>query len=331
MSGASVQRPPGYFCPMARVFVTGASGKIGRRLLPRLVASGHEVTGLTRREHGRGIIEEAGGRALVGDLHDTKRLIEQVGDAAIVYHLAGGVRGPGHQTPERINVEATRSLIEALHHSKVTRVVFTSTSAVYGDRSGLWVDEGMRPWPNTRFGESKAACEEALLASGLPTRIARLGVVYGPAFPVLLADALARGRAFLPGEGRNYMPMVHVDDVVAALTLIEEQGGEGEAYNVADTEPRLFGDFYRLVHGQVGGRPVRFWSTWIPSYIQQRVARKNERFCTRINRTPRFTPDNLRLYTASLRMKVDRLRDELGMTWQHPNIESGVAASFAHN
>jgi nucleoside-diphosphate-sugar epimerase len=159
-------------------------------------------------------------------------------------------------------------------------------------------------------------------------RVARVAATYGPGFRFLLTEQMKAGRAWLPGEGKNHVPVVHVDDVVAALARIAEAGRDGEAYHVAGRTQPMLREFYAAVHARAGGKPVRFWSTWIPSAFQVAGARWNERLATRIGTRPRFTEDNLKLYTASVRLRTERLEKELGFTWAWPDHETGVAACF---
>jgi nucleoside-diphosphate-sugar epimerase len=315
----------------SRIFVTGASGRVAMPLISALVAEGHQVIGLARTEEKAAAVRALGAECLVGDLSSTDVLVSGVNGAERIFHLAGGVRGRGQETPDVINSQGTASLIDAIQRadtSSLQSILFTSTCAIYGDRSNLWVPEDMTPTPNTRYGESKLAAEGALLASGLPVRIVRLAAVYGPGFPFMMDDRMQAGKGWLPGEGRNYIPTIHIDDCVAGLLLIDQKGASGEIYHLADQEPMLLKDFYAEVHRLSGGTPMRFWSTWIPSYVQRSAARYNERLQSKINRCPRFTPDNLKLYTNSVRLKVERLEKELSFTWKHPNAASGLAATL---
>jgi hypothetical protein len=74
---------------------------------------------------------------------------------------------------------------------------------------------------------------------------------------------------------------------------------------------------------------VRFWSTWIPSALQHRAATANERLAAALGRRPRFTPDALKLYTASSRLQTTRLERELSFVWRHPEPTAGVAQALA--
>lgn len=314
-----------------RIFVTGGNGRVGRHLVARLVELGHAVTCLVRSDAGEQLMREAGARPVRGALEDVPVVREAARGAEVVYHLAGGLRGPGRRTPDLVNHQTTLRLIEAI--GEVQTLLFTSSCAVYGDRSGLWVTEDLGPSPNTRYGRSKADAEAALLDAwrkrGLPVKIVRLAAVYGPGFPFLMDDRMRTGRAWLPGEGRNYVPTIHVDDAVSGIVRVAESGNAGEIYNLADRAPVTLGEFYRQVHEYVGGTPMRFWSTWIPSYVQTWAARYNERIQSRLGLRPRFTPDNLLLFRNSVRMKVERMEKELGFEWRYPETASGLAATFA--
>jgi nucleoside-diphosphate-sugar epimerase len=317
----------------SHVFVTGASGRVASRLIPRLLEAGHTVTGLTRTESKAAAVRSMGATCVVGELGRPDVIDEGLAGAKIVFHLAGGMRGAGQQTPDRINRLGTLSLLDRLEHAgELDAVVFTSSCAVYGDRSGLWVDDDMPAHPHTRYGASKVAAENALVeaaARGLPVRIARLAAVYGPGFPFMLETWIREGKAWLPGEGRNVVPTIHVEDAVTALMLLASPAATHIHYNLADRSPVSVAEFYGAVANSTGGTPPKHWSTWIPSYVQFAAARWNERVQSRTQTRPRFTPDAIRLMTASVRMKTERLEQELGMEWSHPNPIDGLTDVFS--
>ena len=315
-----------------RVFVTGANGNIGIRLVRALAQRGDDVVAMARSTDKATAVESAGAKeCLVGDIRDIDTLQQGCDGADCVFHLAGGLRGPGRETPERINRDGASNLAEALArlHKPPQRLIFPSTWLVYGDRSDMWVDETFRPNPQTNYARSKLDAERILLDAGelrgFQVSIARLAAVYGPDFPILLLPRIRKGRAWLPGEGRDRMPLVHVDDCVAALLLIQTRGAGGEIYHVAGRDQPTINEFYTQVARRAGGTPARFWSTHIPSYIQQLVARQAERVLSHTSRTPILTPDMLRIFTSSLRLKVDRLEKELEFQWRYPDLESGLA------
>jgi nucleoside-diphosphate-sugar epimerase len=312
---------------MDEVLVTGGTGRIGAPLVRALLARGARVSVLTRDPARAAALADAGAKLVRGSLFDAG-LADAARGASTVYHLAGGVRGRGTDTPDKLNREGTLAVLDAVRGRTLRAFVLASSGAVYGDRSGLWVGEDYPASPNTRYGESKAAAEAAVQASGVPFRVARIAATYGPGFAFLLADQMRAGRAWLPGEGRNHVPVGHVDDIVAALLRLGEDDASGVYHLAGRTTPTLK-EFYTSVHAISGGTPVRFWSTWIPSVLQLTVARANERVATRVGTLPRFTEDNLRLFTASVRLRTDRLEKDLGFTWRHPDHVEGVHAALA--
>lgn len=310
------------------VFVTGATGRLGAPLVRALLARGDRVVALTRDPARAAGLEQAGARLVKGALTDAAALAEGVRGASAVYHLAGGVRGKGTETADRLNREGTLAVLDAVRGAKLRAFVFASSAAVYGDRSGLWVSEDYPPSPHTAYGASKVAAEQAVAAAGLPARIARVAAVYGPGFPFLMADRMQANKAWLPGEGRNIVPVVHVDDAVAALLRVGDAEADGVFHVAGRTTPTLK-EFYTAVHAVAGGTPMRFWSTWVPSALQFAAARANERLATRIGGRPRFTEDNLRLFTASVRLRTERLEKELGFAWSYPDHAGGIRAALA--
>jgi nucleoside-diphosphate-sugar epimerase len=300
-----------------------------------LIAEGHSVAALCRNAADEKALQQDGAEPIRGDLEDTEALRRGAADAEVLFHLAGGVRGRGRNTPARLNAEGTQSLLEAIRGlNNLKAFVLASSCAVYGDRSSLWVEEDFTVSPNTRYGRSKRAAEEACIEamerSNLPLKIARIAAVYGEGFPFAMVDRLQNGNAWLPGEGRNCIPLIHIEDCVRALCVIAEKAEDGSIVHVADRSSPTLSEFYQAVHAQVGGTPMRFWSTYIPSYVQRFAARKNERIQSRLGLKPRFTPDNLALYTNSVRLKTHALADTLGFEWRYPTIETGVPASFSN-
>jgi nucleoside-diphosphate-sugar epimerase len=317
-----------------RVFVTGANGQLGIPLIRSLVADGHEVVGLARTPRRKARVERAGASCLLGDLYDIDLLARGCEGATWIYHLAGAIRGRGDETADRINRMGTANLLAALKRCErqPQGLLFASSCAVYGDRSGLWMEEDMQPSPMTRYGLSKADAEdllrEAQLSDGLPIRIARIGIVYGPGFSVMLEEPIRRGRCWLPGEGQNLMPIIHVDDAIAALRAVMERGESDGIYHLSTWHPVQAREFYQAVATRVGGKPARFWSTYVPTFVQHGIADWYERAMSHSSRRPVLTPDMLKLLTASLRMKPERLDKQLAFVWRYPELEAGMDATF---
>ena len=318
-----------------RCFVTGANGRIGIHLVRALADSGHVVVGLARSKTKAAAVRDAGASdCIVGHMHDVACLERGLEGANVIYHLAGGLRGPGQETPDVVNRESADNLVAAIkaRTPPLRSVLFTSTCAVYGDREDRWVDEDQAVGPNTRYGQSKVDAEQIFLAEhrrfDLPVKIARVAAVYGKDFPFLMVEQIRAGKAKLPGEGADSVPLIHVDDCVRALRLIADQGADGSIYNVGDQSDTTYEKFYAEVARLVGGTSPLFWSDFVPAHLQLFLAKQYERVTSRTGRSPRLTPDMLKLFTNSLRMRSDRLESELGFNWRHPTYADGLAEMF---
>lgn len=312
-----------------RVFVTGASGQVGLPLVRELVGRGHSVAALVRTPAKEEAVRSAGAEVIAGSMADRAALERGVAGCDVVMHLAGGARGAGRETADVINRQASELLADVIRSSnpKPSKIVFASSATIYGDRSGLWVPEDFPSNPQTNYGRSKVAAEDALKAAGVPLVICRIAAVYGPGIRFTADDRMKAGRAWLPGEGKNLVPLVHLDDCVAALVLVAEKAEAGVVHVAGKSTP-LLREFYAAVHKASGGKPMRFWSTWVPSVFQFRAAKENERLQALLGTKPRFTEDNLRIYTASLRLRTDTLEKQLGFEWKYPDHKDGVAATF---
>ncbi|HEY7380434.1 MAG TPA: NAD-dependent epimerase/dehydratase family protein [Gaiella sp.] len=236
-----------------RYLVTGAAGFIGSTLADTLEAAGHEllaVDAFTDYYDPALKRENATGRLVVeADLAETE--IEPLLEGTDgVYHLAGqpGVRasfGPEFELYVRRNILATARLFEVAAAAGV-RVVYASSSSVYGEAEAYPTREDATPRPISPYGVTKLACEHLAHAlartEGLDAVGLRYFTVYGPrqrpdmAFTRLL-EALRSGAAFpLYGDGSASRSFTYVADAVAATIAAMERGRTGEIYNVGGGE-----------------------------------------------------------------------------------------------
>ena len=232
-----------------RYVVTGAAGFIGSHLAETLLAAGHEVVSVdSYTDYYERARKERNAAALdVLELDLAEAPLEPIlAGADGVFHLAGqpGVRASWGETFAlylQRNVLATQRLFEAAAAADV-RVVFASSSSVYGDAERYPTAEDVAPRPISPYGISKLACEQLAYAirhgQGLDAVLLRYFTVFGPrqrpdmAFTAML-EALARGRSFrLFGDGSAARSFTYVGDAVAATVAAMERGRAGEVYNV---------------------------------------------------------------------------------------------------
>jgi nucleoside-diphosphate-sugar epimerase len=236
-----------------KIFVTGATGKVGSRLVSYLLQQGHAVRILARSAERALTLKELGAEVIVGDLVDNKNLTEAIRGVDVVVHTAAQFRGGiSEEVARAVNLDATIALAKAALEAGVTRFVFTSTSNVY---RGMNVNRPCREddilIPATEiYPKTKIAAEEALLTlhreQGLDIRITRLAFVYGGGDPHI-EEALPHMINWNP---LKHLSMVHHEDVSLALFLAASTPNVGgRIYNVADDTPITIDELTKLSGG----------------------------------------------------------------------------------
>ncbi|MEV6111444.1 NAD-dependent epimerase/dehydratase family protein [Streptomyces sp. NPDC052109] len=231
--------------------VTGTTGQVGRRFVPRLLAQrrpGEEVRVLVRdAEHGERFAE-LGAQVAVGDLRDAEALGKAVAGADAVVNIAASFRGVPDEEAWAVNRDAAVALGRAALAAGVRRFVQVSTGLVYGVGRGrpLTEDDETRPggamWG--AYPESKAAAEKELLAlEGLEVRVARLPFVYGEGDPHL-AQSLRWATHWAPTQ-RLHMGH-HADVAQGLLRLLHAPAVRGPVHNIADDAPVTAVELHRL-------------------------------------------------------------------------------------
>jgi len=263
-----------------KVVVTGVAGFIGSHLAESLVDDGHEVTGVDcftdyyprplKESNLARLRECAPFRLVEGRLQDMD-LARLLDGAELVYHLAAqaGVRASWGREFELYtdhNVLATQRLLEAAVAAGRPKVVYTSSSSVYGDAPALPFREDGPCQPVSPYGVTKLAAEHLAVLyhrnHGLPTVSLRLFTVYGPrqrpdmAFHKFLKAA--RDGMELPvfGDGRQTRDFTYVADIVAAVRSAPLSGRPGSVYNVGGGERIALSEVLRLIE-TVTARPLR--------------------------------------------------------------------------
>ena len=251
-----------------RYVVTGAAGFIGSHLAEALQQAGHEVVGIDCfTDYYDPAVKERNASGL-----DVRRLdlardeLDFTGQDG-VFHLAGqpGVRSFGEVFPLYVerNVLASQRVFEAAAAAGA-RVVFASSSSIYGEAERYPTPEETPPRPLSPYGITKLACEHLARASGhsfgLDAVVLRYFNAYGPrqrpdmAFPRVV-DALVEGSPFtLYGDGEQSRSFTYVLDVVAASMLAMERAGAGVTYNVGGGQEATMNEAIALLESIAGRR-----------------------------------------------------------------------------
>src|ERR671918_1131358 len=263
---------------MMRVFVAGATGAIGRQLVPRLVAAGHEVAGMTRSESKQAMIRELGAVPVVADALDPDQVADAVGKArpdVIVHQLTAiGALDLRHfdrdfALTNRLRTEGTDHLLSAGQAVGVRRFVAQGIAG-YGAyvRTGGPVkseEDALDPAPAHEMRETLAAIrhlEEAVLGARWTEGIVlRYGAFYGPGTSLAPGEEqfeLVRKRKLpLVGDGGGVWSFIHIADAAEATVAAVEHGSRG-VYNVVDDEPAPVAEWLPALAQTVGGqKPMR--------------------------------------------------------------------------
>lgn len=232
---------------MKTILVTGVTGRVGSRFVPRLLQRDSSVRILVRRAEQAEAFRALGAEVVIGDLSQPETLDQAVAGVDTVVHLAAFFRGADAELIKSTNEEGALSLARASIAAGVQRFVFTSTNLVYGPGRGRPAREEDEPQPIFPYPQSKVAAEKALQElthqEGLGLRVLRLAFVYGEG-DTHIADFFPRSREWNPAKRLH---MVHHADVSQALLRATFAPGiDGQIYNVADDAPISMAELLRL-------------------------------------------------------------------------------------
>ena len=263
-----------------KALVTGTAGFIGSHLAERLLERGAEVTGIDCfSDYYARAVKEANLAALRGRSGfsfveaplqdaDLDRLLD---GATHVFHLAAqaGVRkswGRDFRVYTVNNIEATQVLLEALVGRPIEKLVYASSSSVYGDDTPIPMREDAVPRPLSPYGVTKLAAEQLChlysVNHGVPATSVRYFTVYGPrqrpdmGFHRFLAAALHDRPLTVYGDGGQTRDFTYVADAVAATLAASERGVPGRAYNIGGGARVSVNEVLDTI-GRITGRPLR--------------------------------------------------------------------------
>jgi nucleoside-diphosphate-sugar epimerase len=257
-----------------RIFLTGATGVIGRRVVPLFAAGGHEVTAVVRApDKGPALVRAGARQTVLLDLFDEKAVRRALAGHDVVVNLATHVPHsatrmflPGAwRENDRLRHQASRILAHAALELGVRRFVQESFALAYGDHGANWIDESAPLMPE-RYNKTVLDAERsAQLVSGRGwTGVAlRFAAFYGPDSPLLrnMIDWVRRGVAPVLGRPDAYISMVsHHDAATATVTALDLPAG---AYNVVDDEPLTRREFADALAEAVGARHPRLPPEWV--------------------------------------------------------------------
>jgi len=265
--------------------ITGATGFIGRRICRRLHGAGIRVRALVRSPRRADKLREEGIELIEGSLSDAAALDRLVEGVTGVIHCAGSVRGATRADFDRVNVEGSQRLFEAMKRAQSAPRLL-ALSSLAAREPGL-----------SHYAASKRGMEEALAASGLDDWLAlRSPAVYGPGDKELLPvfRLMAHGFAFVPGTPSARFSMLYVDDLAdAVLHWTSKKTGFADVFTLDDGKAGGYdwSDVARIV-GELCNRRVRILA--VPPLLLDVPARLNRTLAKVFGYAPMLTPEKLR-------------------------------------
>ena len=270
-----------------KVFLAGATGAIGRRLVPQLVEAGHEVTAMTRSKEKLGKLYDLGAEAVACDVFDAGRLGSVVARAepdAVINELTDLPQNLNarrlkeyYAANNRVRREGTANLLSAARGAGVRRFLVQGAAYWYAPTGGpvkteeapLYLDA---PPPIGPAVETIKEVEEAVLtADGIEGIVLRYGMFYGPgtwyAKDGDVGRQVRKRRYPMIGHGEGTYSFIHVDDAASATVAALERARAG-TYNVVDDEPATAAVWMPLYAEALGAkRPP-----WVPAFVARLIA-----------------------------------------------------------
>jgi nucleoside-diphosphate-sugar epimerase len=321
-----------------KIFVAGATGAIGRVLVPQLVAAGHEVAGMIRSESKQDLVRKLGARPVVADALDADAVARAVAavEPEVIVHELTALSGPmsikDARHPERfegailtgrLRSEATDHLLAAGRAAGTRRVVAQSFGAFRFSATGGPVQTEDDPIVPDPSGPPQPGIEDILYLERAVTSIdwgeglaLRYGGFYGPGTAISLdpgaelAGPVRKRRMPIIGKGDGVFSYIHIDDAAAATVLAIERGAPG-VYNIVDDEPARAREWLPVLADALGAKPPRTIPRWLARLIAGETA------------TAMMTDSK-----GSSNLKAKR---ELGLQLRYPSWRQGFYEGLGQN
>ena len=266
-----------------RVFVAGGTGVIGRRLVPQLVARGHQVTATTTSVGKLGLLEQLGAEGVVMDGLDAASVGEAVAaarpDAIVNQMTALSVAHAGKPnlrkadrffaTTNRLRSEGIDHLLAAAEATGVSHVVAQGHASMNGIRKGGWVKTEEDPLEVLEGTKAINHLEEVVVRAG--GAVLRYGGFYGPGAWDDQVKLVRKRLLPLVGGGTGYASWMHVDDGASATVLAVEHEAKG-VFNIVDDEPAPVSEWLPYLAECAGAKPPRRVPAWLARLLAGEMA-----------------------------------------------------------
>ncbi len=279
-----------------RLLIVGC-GYLGQTVAARAQANGDQVIALTRSSLRAREFTARGWQPVVGEICEPATLAGLPAvDAAL---LAVGYDRQSDYSQEKVYVDGIRNVLQTLS-GRCPHAVYISSSSVYGQHAGEWVDETSVCEPVQPGGQYCLQSERYLLqewsGQGQTANVLRLSGIYGPGRLLSRIESLQQQQA-LTGSAESWLNLIHVEDAAAAVQASLSGTFPGKTWVVSDHEPVRRGDYYRFLAAAVGAPP--------PVFDESQPSRRG---AGGLNK----------------RCRSDLVQHDLELTWQYPTFREGV-------
>jgi nucleoside-diphosphate-sugar epimerase len=271
-------------------------GYVGKRVAAKWSASGDEVFALTRSADRAEEFRNLGWIPVLGDVTQPETL-KALPDVDLLLYAVGFDRSAGFSQRE-IYVEGLKNVLDTLA-DRVGKWLYVSSTSVYGQQDGEWIDEKSLCQPTKINGQICQEAEMIFAQNSIQANVLRLAGIYGPG---RLLRRVADLKAGLPikGDPEGWLNLIHVDDVVQSILACEQRGKPGQVYLISDDRPVRRREYYQLL-AELAGVDM-----------------------------PPFDPGTEPQHAEGLgkRCSNRKLHEELGVELLYPTIEEGLPQAF---
>ncbi|WP_405153606.1 NAD-dependent epimerase/dehydratase family protein [Paenibacillus sp. FSL K6-0108] len=304
-----------------KILVTGGTGLLGGRLIPKLVEDGHQIFALTRSVSSHAKLKAMGATPVDADLESSTPIVLPTIDAVV--HAAALFRFSGPREPFfRTNVDGTAALLKAAESARAKTFVYISAAGIHMDNGGTLIrdaDESAPTFPNhfSAYLASKARADSLVLAANKPgfrTIALRPPAIWGPGDPFsrALPEAVKSGQFAFIDRGDYPFSTCHVDNVVEAIQCALERGEGGHAFFIKDQDGQTFREFVASLANLQGLSIDKLRS--IPYWLSSAVGRLFDTIwgVTRKDGDPPISRSMIRMIGREFTVNDAAARRELG-------------------
>jgi len=286
---------------VTRIVILGC-GYVGRHVAALEQDAGHDVLGVVRSDASAEALRQHGITAALADLDAPASLAALALSGSVIYYFAP-------PPPRGLSDPRMHAFVDSLDPAAPpARVVLISTTGVYGNCAGAWIDEETPLNPQADRAHRRADAENTLRQwgreHGVPVVVLRVPGIYGPGR--LPDQRLREGRPVLREDQSPYSNRIHVHDLARACLAAARRGGADQVYNVADGQPSTMTDYFNHVADALGlPRPPQI---------------------SRAEAGAELSAGMMSYLEESKRIDITRMREELGVEPEYTDLARGLAA-----